>query len=147
MKISNAGIAFIKNEEGCRLKSYEDSVGKLTIGYGHTGPDVKPNQFITAARAEELLKEDVEKCEVTLQKFIRKTLNQNQIDALCSFIFNVGVAGFIDSTLLKVINKDPISPQVAIQFARWNKGTVNKKKVVLPVLTARRKRETALYFK
>ncbi|MVM34366.1 glycoside hydrolase family protein [Spirosoma sp. HMF4905] len=146
-KISSVGIAFIKNEEGCRLKSYQDSVGVWTIGYGHTGSDVKPNQFITAAKAEELLRDDLVKCESSIQNRVKAHLTSNQVDALCSFIFNVGVGGFESSTLLRIINKDPNNEAITGQFARWNKGTANKKKVVLSVLTARRKRESELYFK
>ena len=52
MKTSQRGIDLIKQFEGCRLESYVCPAGKLTIGYGHTGPDVKPNMMISQAQAE-----------------------------------------------------------------------------------------------
>lgn len=36
MKVSNNGINLVKSFEGLELKAYRDSVGILTIGYGHT---------------------------------------------------------------------------------------------------------------
>jgi lysozyme len=144
--ISKAGIAFIKNEEGCKLRAYKDQVGVWTIGYGHTGPDVTPGLQITAERAEQLLVQDLGKCEKAIQTKITRVLSTNQVDSLCSFAFNVGVSAFEDSTLLKTINVDPVSPEVRRQFMRWTKGTINGKKVDLPVLIARRKREANLYF-
>ena len=47
MRTSAAGVELIKKFEGCELTAYHDAVGVLTIGYGHTGPDVKENQVIT----------------------------------------------------------------------------------------------------
>ena len=34
-------MKIIKEFEGLRLTSYQDSVGVWTIGYGHTGPEVR----------------------------------------------------------------------------------------------------------
>ena len=52
---SQAGIELIKQFEGCELKAYYCPAGILTIGYGHTGPDVyKPGMTITLERAEAL---------------------------------------------------------------------------------------------
>ena len=45
-------VRLVKEFEGCRLTAYKDSVGVLTIGYGHTGSDVKPGMTITQARAD-----------------------------------------------------------------------------------------------
>lgn len=158
--ISNAGIDFIKKEEGLRLKAYKDSVGKLTIGYGHTGKDVTPGKIIKAEEAERLLRQDVQRCERLIQTRITRVMTQNQIDALCSFIFNVGVAGFENSTLLRKINESPTDPTIRAQFARWvhgdwkdgkdnnGNGIIDEpgEKAPLPGLVARRKREADLYF-
>ena len=40
MKTSEEGVDFIKQWETLRLNAYDDGYGYLTIGYGHTGPDV-----------------------------------------------------------------------------------------------------------
>jgi len=74
-------------------------------------------------------------------------VNQNQFDALASFIYNVGPGG-TDATLFKKINAG-ITDKATIEhwFGVWNKGTVKGKKVVLPGLVARRKREADLFLK
>ena len=40
MRISQPGLNLISSFEGLALKTYRDPVGILTIGFGHTGPDV-----------------------------------------------------------------------------------------------------------
>ena len=45
--------------EGLRLTAYRDEGGVLTIGYGHTGPDVNEGDRISEYWANELLAEDV----------------------------------------------------------------------------------------
>lgn len=91
MKISEKGLDLIKKFEGCKLTAYRCPAGVLTIGYGHTGADVKEGQKITQKKANELLKADVEKFEKhvnTYKKYYHFT--QNEFDALVSFAFNIG---------------------------------------------------------
>ena len=91
MKISKNGIELIKKWEGCSLKSYYCPSGVLTIGYGHTGNDVKRGMVITESKAEELLVKDLEKFEKKVNKYINTyNFNQNQFDALVSFAYNIG---------------------------------------------------------
>ena len=59
-KIGQAGLALIKQFEGCRLAAYQCSAGVWTIGYGHTA-GVHKGMKITQAQAEEYLKHDVAK--------------------------------------------------------------------------------------
>jgi len=81
----------IKQHEGCRLKAYRCPAGVWTIGYGHTGMDVKPGQAITQAKAEQLLRQDLHKFKAHVMKFDSQyDWNQNEFDALVSFAFNVG---------------------------------------------------------
>jgi lysozyme len=55
--------------------------------------------------AEDLLKHEVnESCESTIERLVKVTLQQNQYDALVSFIYNVGASAFGDSTLLRMLN-------------------------------------------
>jgi hypothetical protein len=56
--INQTGLNLIKDFEGCVLTAYDDGVGVLTIGYGHT-QGVTWGQTITQAQAEELLTEDI----------------------------------------------------------------------------------------
>lgn len=141
MRTSDRGIEFIKDEEGCVLKTYKCQAGVLTIGIGHTGKDVLPNMIITLERAIELLKLDLRRFEDAVNKIIKVELNQCQFDALVSFAFNVGVNAFSNSTLAKKINaKAPIT-EIETEFRKWRRGGGK----VLPVLVARREREIKLF--
>ena len=102
MKISNEGLSIIKHFEGMRLIAYRDAVNVLTIGYGHTGPDVTEGMKITEEQAEDLLRKDVERFEVGTEGLTAPvTLTQNEFDALVSFSYNVGLGALGESTLLK----------------------------------------------
>lgn len=51
--------ADIEHEEGRKLTAYHDSGGVLTIGVGHTGPDVRAGQTITNTQADAYLRGDM----------------------------------------------------------------------------------------
>jgi len=136
------GLNLIKKYEGLRLKAYQDPVKIWTIGYGHTGPDVKKGKVITEAEAERLLKQDLRKFEGVVNSKVTKKLTRNQFDALVSFTYNVGPEAFRTSTLLKKLNNGNF-PGAAAEFLRWNKAGGN----ILPGLTKRRKEEQALFNK
>ena len=91
MKISKVGIELIKKFEGCRLTTYTDAAGVLTIGYGHTGKDVVPGLTISQEHAEALLKIDLEKFEAKVMKYNPiYNWTQCEFDALVSFAYNIG---------------------------------------------------------
>jgi GH24 family phage-related lysozyme (muramidase) len=48
-------------------------------------------------------------------------LAQEQVDALASFVFNVGVRAFGASTLLKMLNQGQ-DTKAADEFTKWNKA-------------------------
>ena len=90
-KINKSGINLIKKYEGCRLTSYICPAGVLTIGYGHTGKDVKPNQTITKKKAISLLKKDLARFERHVQSYnYIYEWTDNEFSALVSFAFNIG---------------------------------------------------------
>lgn len=105
MDISLNGINFIKNWEGFRPDAYYCANGKLTIGYGHTGPDVKKGMRITPETALKLLDADLVNAERAVNQSVKVSLTQNQFDVLVSFTFNCGVDALKTSTLLKELNK------------------------------------------
>ena len=129
MKVSADGIDLITAFEGCRLTAYRCAAGKLTIGYGHTGPDVKADMVITQDQAIELLNRDLERFENDVMDLVAVPINQGQFDALVSFAFNAGsdidldkiAEGLGDSTLLRLLNAGDYSG-AADQFLRWNKA-------------------------
>lgn len=149
-KISVKGKNLIKSFEALKLKAYLCPAGVLTIGWGHTGADVKPGMVITLAEAERLLDADLKLFEEGVNKLVKAYISQNQFDALVSFAFNIGLdidadsiaEGLGDSTLLKLVNANPGDVRIKAEFKKWNKA----KGVVLPGLTRRREAELNLYF-
>ena len=90
-KINKSGLNLIKKYEGCRLTSYICPAGVLTIGYAHTGKDVKPNQTITKKKAISLLKKDLARFERHVQSYnYIYEWTDNEFSALVSFAFNIG---------------------------------------------------------
>jgi GH24 family phage-related lysozyme (muramidase) len=122
MQISKTGVDLIKNFEGFRDTSYECQAGVWTIGYGTTGPEVKPNQKITKEEAERLLTEDIKYFEGVVSEALKTSINQNQFDALVSFTYNVGASAFRSSTLLKLLNNQASQSVVAAEFLKWVKA-------------------------
>ena len=140
MKTSPKGIALIKEFEELRLKAYLCPGGVWTIGNGHTA-SVKPGMVISEAQAEEYLKADL----IAFERYLNGlglALNQNQFDALISFIYNVGTGNFSNSTLLRKVRANPQDNSIVDEFLRW----VYSKGRVLPGLQRRRLAEMKLYF-
>lgn len=147
MNPSQNCINLIKQFEGFRNKAYLDAVGVPTIGYGSTmwndGKKVKLGETITLEGAGVLLYWQVNKMCIILDTL---TLNQNQYDALSSFIYNVGSGAFSKSTLFKKVKTNPKDESIKDEFLKWNKGRVNGVLVELKGLTKRRLAESNLYF-
>lgn len=161
MHASPQAVALIRQFEGLRLEAYCCSAGVPTIGYGHTGPDIKIGMpRITVAEAEAKLNVDIQRFVDIVNRAVKVPLNQNQFDALVSLVFNVGPGkadmrdGIITlavgqpSTLLRLLNAGRYQ-DAAAQFLRWNKATdpKTKKPVTLEGLTRRRQAEMELFLK
>ncbi len=155
MKISQAGIDLIKAFEGLGdgdpttvlLEPYQDPVGLWTIGWGHLirpGKAMKKfSEGITLATAERLLRTDVRFAEHAVDSYVEVELNQNEFDALVSFVFNVGGRAFFDSTLLQILNRTGNRDEAGAQFLRW----VFAKGQRLIGLENRRAKERELFLK
>ena len=141
MQISEAGLDLIRKFEGLRLDTYDCPAGKLTIGYGHTGSDVKPGLIIDAEKATALLMEDVKRFEKSVNELVKVPMTQGMFDALVSFSYNLGAGSLQSSTLLKKLNADD-KQGAADEFLKWNKA----KGKPLAGLTARREGERELFF-
>jgi len=117
-EISQAGIELIKVLEGCRRYVYDDEGGYPTIGIGHlltrtenmpgklyiNGESVYYHQGLTDQQCVALLIQDLAVPVNTVNEAVMVPLNQNQFDALVSFVFNIGCGNFRKSTLLRVLN-------------------------------------------
>lgn len=139
--VGAAGLALIKQFEGCRLTAYKalPTETHWTIGWGHYGPDVWEGQTITQAQADALLVSDCQRfantvdnpayCPLTAQ------LNDNQRDALISFTFNCGTG------CLKTLCKGRTLTQIGSAMALYNKAGGK----ALAGLTRRRTAEQVLF--
>lgn len=141
MNLSPAGIALIKEFEGCKLQAYLCSAGVPTVGYGHTGPEVKVGMTITQERADRYFTEDVKRFEdAVLRECSSVKLSQNEFDALCSFTYNVGV-GNLQRSMLLVRLKAGDKAAAAGEFMRWRKAGGK----IIPGLVRRRDAERAMF--
>jgi lysozyme len=138
--ISAAGLAGIKRDEGDVRKVYLDPVGIPTVCVGHTATVTHKDvgKTYSAETCTYLLKQDTRQAVAAVQRLVKAPLTQQQFDALVSFTFNVGVANFQSSTLLKQFNAGQCHA-AADQFQRWNKARGK----VLRGLTIRRAHEAA----
>jgi lysozyme len=143
MELSDKGAEDLKGSEGFSSKPYPDGEGVPTIGFGSTfyedGTRVQMTDApITRERGLQLFKTTLKQYVNAVDKSVKVPLTQNEFDALVEFTYNVGVAAFKTSTLLKLLNGGAPKDQVAAQFLRWNKDEGK----VVPGLTNRRKRES-----
>lgn len=102
MNLSNAGIDFIKQWEGLRLRPYDDGYGNLTIGYGHLIKAGERFGAITEGQAEQILVNDLAYFMNQVNSLVRVPLTQSQFDALVSLAFNWGQ--FAQSSHLQRLN-------------------------------------------
>ncbi|MGL5751093.1 MAG: lysozyme [Paraclostridium sp.] len=148
MKISKNGLNLIKQFEGFSSTPYLCPAKIPTIGFGSTYyPDGKKvtlqDKEITEEKAFEILEYIANKdFGSNINKVVKVPLNQNQLDALVSFAYNVGNGNFNSSTLLRWLNQGNYK-EASMQLLRWNKS----KGIVLNGLTKRRKSEKALFDK
>lgn len=119
MHISKEGICLIKKFEGLKLESYKCSASVWTYGYGST-KNVKEGDTISKKDAEKLLLKEIKEYENYLKKLIKVKINQNQFDALVSWVYNLGPNNLEKSTLLKILNNKEYK-DVPYEIRKWNK--------------------------
>lgn len=146
MKRKEDEIAFLTGAK--TFKSYLCPAGRLTIGWGHTGADVRKGKTITRAEADELFNKDLSAFEDALNREMEKNnveLTQGQFDALVDLSYNLGSSRFFKTTLWKkVVNNDLTG--AANEFPKLNKAhDENGNLIVLSGLTKRRKFEQKMF--
>lgn len=156
-KLNEASEQLIKQWEACILFAYDDFdppsnrrrikagdkiKGTLTIGYGHTGPDVRPGMTITQAQAEDLFDQDVGKAAAVVERNVKVDLNDNQFGALTAFVHNIGPTQFNSSTLLKKLNAGDYDA-VPSELMKWVKSKGKR----MQGLVNRRSAEAGLWAK
>ena len=144
MKYSHAGIDLIKTMESCALKAYADQGGVWTIGWGHTGPEVKAGLVWTQAQADAALMADLDSRAAPLRAAITGVLGDNQFSALLSLGYNIGIANLTSSTALRHCNEAKLA-DVPAAILLWNKSKINGVLQVNYGLAGRRAAECALW--
>lgn len=146
MKPSKNAIDLIKKWEGLKLDAYLCPAKVPTIGYGITyypdGKRVKLGEKITMKKADELIQWHVNKI---ASKIPALNVNQNQYDALVSFVYNVGIGGFLRSALYRKCQVNPYDLTIRDEFFKWTKARVNGELKTLKGLVRRRTDEYNLY--
>jgi lysozyme len=139
----------IKRAEGLRLKPYTCPSGLATIGYGHTHGVCLTDPPCMEEEAEMWLREDVGMAESIVNGRVHVPITQEQFDALCSFVYNLGGEKFTETscTLLRWLNAGQASELIAEQFDRWVYGRDPQtgRAVKLPGLISRRAAERMLF--
>lgn len=143
-KISDKCLNLVKEFEGCKLTAYRDEVGAWTIGYGITNADrnitgklIHKGMKISKDTAEKWLRESLIKkyLPLVLKYDKQYNWNQNELDALVSFCYNIGSIKQLtaDGTRSKAV--------VASKILQYNKAGGK----VYRGLTRRRKAERELF--
>jgi lysozyme len=125
------------------LVAYKDSVGVLTIGYGHTGSDVKPGLKISSKKAMDLLKKDVKTASDCVRRIMLEwkskkiksyLITQGQFDALVSLVFNAGCESVRTSEFIK-----------KLKYRKYRDAGLLIKSFKSGGLTTRREKESKLF--
>ena len=120
--VTTQATAITKEFEGFRSKAYQDGGGIWTIGYGTvTFPDghsVKPGDTITQADATTALVAGMQQRLDFVSPHINVVLDQNEVDAIADFVYNIGTGNFLGSTFLKLLNASDFHG-AAEEFGKW----------------------------
>lgn len=117
MNLTPAAVEMVKRFEGCSLFAYRCPAGRWTIAWGRTR-GVKEGDICTQAQANQWLAEDVALFANGVRKLVKVPLTDNQFGALVSFAYNVGLAAFANSTLIRKVNAGNFDG-AREEFARW----------------------------
>ncbi|MXP25697.1 glycoside hydrolase family protein [Altererythrobacter indicus] len=149
MRVSSAGIALIKQFEGCArrrddglIEAYPDpgtGGAPWTIGWGATGSGIGPGTLWTQSQCDERLSCDlVRYAEEVSTALGDAPTSQAQFDALISFHYNTGA---ISRATLTRKHRTGDYAGAAAEFARWTRAGGK----VLKGLEKRRAAEAKLY--
>lgn len=144
-QISSETIAQIKLLEGFRARATPLGDGRWAVGYGHVA-STKRSSIVTRVQADLLLRYDLNVISEALSALVYTPLNSNQIDALASFVYNIGLDAFEGSTVLRLINAGALL-EAATAMEQWCHATVAGQPQEVDGLIRRRAMEKALFLK
>lgn len=130
-------LMLVKRWEGCRLEAYPDpgtGGDPWTIGWGSTGKGIQKGVTWTQQQADDRLLHDVDKFMEGVRAKVTAPATPNQLGAMTSLAYNIGLMAFAGSTLLLKFNKGN-TEGASLQFPNWNrsggramKGLTNRRK-------------------
>lgn len=149
LEIGEAGIALIKQFEGCARKRADGLVeaypdpgtggAPWTICWGATGPDITSGTVWTQEQCDARLEADLARYAAEVRDAIGDApTTQSQFDALVSFHYNTGAIRRATLTRLHIAQDYDAA---MAEFARWNRAGGR----VLKGLARRRAAEATLY--
>lgn len=141
--VSKVAIEHLKRFEGYRARAASLPGGHWTVGYGHTR-SAREGAEVSEKDAEALLIYDLLAVEQAINDLVFTPLNQNQVDALAAFVFNIGVEAFKDSAVLRRINEGALL-QAASEMELWRSSEFDGDPLVVDALVRRRALEAALF--
>ncbi len=142
-QVTRTAIDLIKRFEGYRHKAAQLPDGRWTLGYGHT-LTARQGAEVPEEDAEALLLYDLIGVAHVINEHTFAPLNQNQFDALASFVFNIGPANYRGSAVLRRLNEGEFLHAAAC-MEMWRKADVDGQRIVVDALIRRRAAEKYLF--
>lgn len=147
-QMTKLGTEKLIAREGTRARMYYDAAGLPTIGVGHLltraemtsgkimldGEAIHWRHGLTNEQIARLFDRDNDRAEAAVAESVKVELADHQFDTLVSFVFNVGIAAFKNSTLLRKLNAGDYEA-VKHQLGRWIYAAGK------PILRSRREEE------
>lgn len=107
MTVSEQGLRFIAKKTGFSNKIYAYN-GEYFIGFAtkldDSGIELYKNKIISELESFELLKKELEPI-CSILNLCPVNLSQNQFDALCSFICDIGCDAYLKSPILRQLHQ------------------------------------------
>jgi len=149
--IAMRAVALIAEKEGLRLTAYKCPAGKWTLGYGETDGIVEGMKW-TKKQADERFCDALIEYTAKVLAMCKRTPNQNQLGALVSLAYNIGLgspkvkSGLYRSSVLRLFNAGN-DTAASRAFGKFDNITNPKTKKLeeAPGLVIRRAAEAALY--
>lgn len=134
----------VQEFEGCRLVAYLCPAGVWTVGWGHTGPDIRQGVTWTQARADATLDADLRQFHAGMVEILPMMVGwtADRQAALLSWAFNVGLGAVRSSTMRRrLLAGEDAATVVSQELPQWDKANGRP----LAGLTRRRAAELALF--
>lgn len=150
LHLDGSGYELIVGWEGKRNHSYLDSVRIPTIGIGfvrytlgaRAGHKVCMGDTMTDEEIKAEFLNQIKSYEKGVKEVVKVPLTQSQFNACVSLCYNIGVAAFAKSTVVRRLNERKYKA-ACDAFAMWNKAGGR----VIPGLANRRSSEQKEFFR